>query len=119
MFSPFNVLVAASSISCLADGVASVVGKSFGHHKFNNFGKFPNKSFEGLFSGMFIAFLGPFLVFYVFLPTPQISLITAIGLGLISALIFLLVDSFSTKIADNILNTILPGLAFLLILRFL
>ncbi len=119
MFSPFNILVAASTVSCLADGVASVVGKSFGHHKFNNFGKFPNKSFEGLYSGMLTAFLGVFLVFYIFIPPPGISLLMAVGLGMISALIFLLVDAFSTKIADNILNTLLPGLAFHFILSFM
>jgi len=119
MFSPFNILVAASTVSCLADGMASVVGKNFGTHKFGKFGKFPNKSFEGLFAGMLTAFLGVFLVFFVFIPDSSVSFMMAIAFGLISALIFLLVDAFSTKIADNILNTLLPGLSFHLILFFI
>lgn len=116
MFSPINIIVGTSIVSCLADGVASVVGKAFGKHKFNNFGKFPNKSFEGLFAGMITAFVGVFLVFAVFIPSPDISIGLAAVFALVAALVFFVVDAFSVKIADNILNTFLPGFAFHLIL---
>ncbi len=38
IFSPIQVLLSACVVACVADAMASIVGKSYGHHKMTNFG---------------------------------------------------------------------------------
>ena len=109
ILAPFPVLLAASVVSCIADSMASIIGKSMGRHKITNIGFFPNKSFEGLLAGVLTAFIGVIMVFH-FYPMQNVTPLLVIALALIAALSFAVVDIWGIYIADNVLNTIVPGL---------
>ncbi|MHA1341717.1 MAG: phosphatidate cytidylyltransferase [Promethearchaeota archaeon] len=107
-FAPYQILFIASGISTFADAAASIIGKRFGKHKFPE--KFdPKKSFEGLFAGIFMGFLTPIALLYLF-PFPNQSDLFVLLTGLGCAIIFACTDLFITKIADNITNVFLPGI---------
>ena len=107
---PIQVLFGASVVSCIADAAASVVGKNFGKHKMLNFGRYPHKSFEGLVAGAIFAFAGVVLIFK-FYPLSGLNDMVIYLCALLSTLGFVYIDAFSEKLCDNILNTLIPGLA--------
>ncbi|MHA1682344.1 MAG: hypothetical protein ACTSUE_15515 [Promethearchaeota archaeon] len=85
-----EIAIAGIMISTLADGMAAIIGKSYGKHKI----KRPHdqvKSVEGFIAGTVTAFV--------------ISIIfTNWLLALIGAGIFLLIDYISPPVADNVIN---------------
>ena len=109
IFAPIQVLFAAAVVSCVADSVASIVGKSMGKHKLANVGFYPNKSVEGLLAGVFATLIGVILVF-VYYPIPNVGPMLIFSIALVISLIFALIDLFGKYIADNVLNTLIPGL---------
>ncbi|MBD3352552.1 MAG: hypothetical protein GF364_13775 [Candidatus Lokiarchaeota archaeon] len=115
LFIPFNftIVLAAAIVSCVADAAASIVGKNFGKHKMNNFGRYPNKSFEGFYAGASSAFLGVVLAF-TFYPISGVTVGWQLAFGIIAAASFIYVDAFSKYVVDNVLNTLIPGLLILL-----
>ncbi len=108
IFFPFAVILAACMVSCVADSAASVVGKSFGKHKLENFGIHPHKSVEGCVAGTMAAFTGV-IVAFTFYPYPGVTLGFQVLFGLLAALSFVYSDCFAKYIVDNVLNTVLPG----------
>jgi len=105
-----SIVYGAAVISCVADSVASVIGKSFDDHKMEKFGLFPNKSLEGLVAGAFSAYIGVFLVFHNCLPASTTTWDNMFAL--VGAIIFVIVDAYGKAIADNILNTLIPAFSF-------
>jgi dolichol kinase len=109
LFAPLQVLFCAAAVSCIADSVASVVGKNYGKRKMTNFGRFPNKSFEGLLAGTLSAFISVMAVF-LFYPVAGLESLHIYAISLLCAFSFIYIDAFSTKLADNILNSLIPGI---------
>src|SRR6056297_732641 len=118
LYIPYDaVIFSAAMISCIADAAASVIGKSFGDHKMENFGVYPEKSFEGMLAGAFSAYISVFLVFHTFhkaTPAGWDNLLAFIG-----AVIFILIDAYGKAVADNILNTLIPAYVFWIILSLI
>ncbi|MHA1679370.1 MAG: phosphatidate cytidylyltransferase [Promethearchaeota archaeon] len=97
-------------VATLADGMAAVIGKSFGKHKVNlSHGQV--KSVEGFMAG----FITSFLVALPFL----FSMKYGCFISLVVAFIFLVIDLLSSPVADNILNPIMitVGIDLLLLVR--
>jgi dolichol kinase len=117
IFAPVQVFFSAAIVACISDSVASIVGKSFGKHKLTKIGFYPNKSVEGLVGGMVATFIGIMLVFY-FYPMAGVALWLVIIIALIGALSFAVIDVWGKFIADNVLNTAIPGLFIWIILIF-
>lgn len=115
---PIQILFSVAWVSCISDAVASVVGKSYGKHKMTNFGRYPNKSFEGLLAGAFAAFIGVYLLFEWYPMNNVTGTLLQPILGLVVALVFVLIDAFSKYIVDNVENTLLPGMVLYTILWF-
>jgi dolichol kinase len=110
LFGPFTIFLTVALVESLADAMASVIGKRFGKHKIP---ACPHKSFEGMIAGGLTAFcmtlLGFVLVPWLAVTWPQVLLLAA---G--TAAIFMLIDVFSKKIMDNILNPLVCG-AFMIV----
>jgi len=112
---PTAVMLSATFISCVADALASMVGKFWGKRKLKNLGNHPNKSYEGLLAGMLSSGLGTFIIFTIF-PIANISPLIALACGIFAMVVFFYTDAFATKIGDNVLNSLLSGSGFLLLL---
>ena len=110
----FAIVMAACIVSCISDAVASIVGKNFGKRKMTNFGRYPQKTFEGFFAGASSAFLGVVLVFS-FYPMSGVTMEWQLVLGLLAALSFIYVDAFSKYVVDNVLNTLIPGVIVVMV----
>jgi dolichol kinase len=108
IYSDVHVFFSAAIISCVADAVASIVGKSYGKHKMKKFGRYPHKSFEGLLAGALVSFVGVISLFF-FYPIPGISLYLVATCGLACAIAFVYIDAFAELLCDNILNSLVPG----------
>lgn len=113
MFTPHQVLFVATAVSTFADAGASVVGKLTGKHKFPEHLDC-KKCYEGLFAGSMMAFLSSTMVLILF-PFPGQNELFVLAVGSISTVIFALTDLYVRKIADNITNVILPGIATLIL----
>jgi len=105
LFLPFGIFTAATLITSIGDGVASIMGVSFGRH---HFPKTSCKTIIGYISG-FLASFGVSLI-SLWLFEPYIVPLKMIIIALIGALVFLIIDLLSLKIDDNILNPIFCGL---------
>jgi CDP-diglyceride synthetase len=114
MAAPIQVLFVATVVSAVGDGAASIFGKAFGKHKFPAYLD-KKKSFEGLLAGITASFLSTILIMLIFPVTGQSNLLV-LAIGLSSGVLFAMIDMFARKIADNILNVILPGFATWLLL---
>jgi dolichol kinase len=114
---PAGVLLSCTFISCVADALASIFGKYFGKHKLTHFGKYPHKSYEGLLAGALASALGVVVLLSIF-PIPDISQWYLLICAIWAMAVFLYTDCFSTHIGDNVLNPVLAGSGFLLILLF-
>lgn len=114
VFGPIQVLFIAAVVSSVGDGCASVFGKAIGKHKFPSFLD-KKKSFEGLLAGMIGSLITTIMVLIYFPVQGQTSLMI-LAIGLSSMMIFAMIDLFARKIADNILNVLLPGISAWLLL---
>ncbi|HUW91271.1 MAG TPA: hypothetical protein VMV43_12230 [Candidatus Nanopelagicaceae bacterium] len=105
LFLPFGIFTAAVLITSIGDGVASIMGVSFGRH---HFPKTSSKTIIGYISG-FLASFGASL-FALWLFESYLNPFKIIIMSLSGALVFLIIDLLSLKIDDNILNPIFCGL---------
>jgi len=105
LFLPFGIFTAAALITSIGDGVASIMGVSFGKY---HFPKKSSKTIIGYISG-FLASFGVSL-FALWLFEPHIIPSKMIVISSSGALVFLIIDLLSLKIDDNILNPIFCGL---------
>ncbi|MHA1820895.1 MAG: hypothetical protein ACTSU2_16870 [Promethearchaeota archaeon] len=118
IFAPFPIVLGLAVVPCISDAAASIIGKSLGKHKMTHFGRYPHKSYEGFFAGASTAFVGVILVFEYF-PLPKVSLGVELIMAVMAALAFMYVDAFSKYVVDNVLNTLIPGLIFVIIYYFI
>jgi len=105
LFLPFGIFTAATLITSIGDGVASIMGVSFGRH---HFPKTSSKTIIGYISGFFASF--GVSIFALWLFEPNILPLKMIIMSLSGAFVFLSIDLLSLKIDDNILNPIFCGL---------
>jgi dolichol kinase len=105
LFLPFGIFTAATLITSIGDGVASLMGIGFGKY---NFPKKSSKTIIGYISG-FLASFGVSL-FSLWLFEPYLNSYKVIIISLSGAVVFLIVDLLSLKIDDNILNPIFCSL---------
>ena len=105
LFLPFGIFTAVALITSIGDGVASIMGVSFGRH---HFPKTSSKTIIGYISGFFASF--GVSLFSLWLFEPYIIPLKMIVMALSGALVFLIIDLLSLKIDDNILNPIFCGL---------
>jgi len=105
LFLPFGIFTAAVLITSIGDGVASIMGISFGKR---HFPKTSSKTIIGYVSGFFTSFGVSVISLWLF--EPYIMPLKMIIMSLSAALVFLIIDLLSLKIDDNILNPIFCGL---------
>jgi len=105
LFLPFGIFTAAALITSIGDGVASIMGVSFGRH---HFPKTSSKTIIGYISGFFASFGVSLFALWLFEPYLLPSKIIVMALS--GAIVFLSIDLLSLKIDDNILNPIFCGL---------
>jgi len=105
LFLPFGIFTAAALVTSIGDGVASIMGVSFGRH---HFPKTSSKTIIGYISGFFASF--GVSIFALWLFEPYLILLKIIVMSLSGAIVFLSIDLLSLKIDDNILNPIFCGL---------
>ncbi|MBY8987461.1 MAG: hypothetical protein KGD61_03320 [Candidatus Lokiarchaeota archaeon] len=105
LFLPFSIFTAATLITSIGDGVASIMGVSFGRH---HYPKKSSKTIIGYISGFLASFGVSFFALWLF--EPNITPSKMIIISLSGALVFLIIDLLSLKIDDNILNPIFSGL---------
>ena len=113
VFAPFPIFAAVALITAGADAAASLIGKKYGKHKFNENSK---KTIEGYIAGFSMTFLIVVMISGIYHPFMAVSLTLIVSMAFVASIIFFLVDSILSKsITDNILNPILCGLAMWLI----
>jgi len=105
LFLPFGIFTAVALITSIGDGVASIMGVSFGRH---HFPKTSSKTIIGYISGFFASFGVSLFALWLF--EPYILPLKMIVMALSGAIVFLSIDLLSLKIDDNILNPIFCGL---------
>jgi dolichol kinase len=105
LFLPFGIFTAAALITSIGDGVASIMGVSFGRH---HFPKTSSKTIIGYISGFLASFGVSVISLWLF--EPYILPLKMIIIALSGALVFSIIDLLSLKIDDNILNPIFCGL---------
>jgi len=101
LFLPFGIFTAVALITSIGDGVASIMGVSFGRY---HFPKSSGKTIIGYVSGFFASF--GVSVFALWLFETDIVPCKMIVMSLSGAFVFLSIDLLSLKIDDNILNPI-------------
>ncbi|UYP47131.1 hypothetical protein NEF87_003416 [Candidatus Lokiarchaeum ossiferum] len=105
---PFQVLLSAAWVSCIADAFASIIGKNFGTHHLDKIGIDSKKTYEGLIAGIVSTFLGIWLIFVLY-PVSSFSLLIIFGLALVNSIAFAFIDLYSRNVSDNLLNSLMPG----------
>ena len=105
LFLPFGIFTAVALITSIGDGVASIMGVSFGRR---HFPKTSSKTIIGYVSGFFASF--GVSIFALWLFEPYLIPLKIIVMSLSGAIVFLSIDLLSLKIDDNILNPIFCGL---------
>ena len=105
LFLPFGIFTAVALITSIGDGVASIMGVSFGRH---HFPKTSSKTIIGYISGFFASFGVSLFALWLF--EPYLLPLKIIIMALSGAIVFLSIDLLSLKIDDNILNPIFCGL---------
>ncbi|MHA1239793.1 MAG: hypothetical protein ACTSQU_03265 [Promethearchaeota archaeon] len=105
LFLPFGIFTAAALITSIGDGVASIMGVSFGRH---HFPRKSSKTIIGYISGFLASFGVSIISLWLF--EPYILPLKMIIIALSGALVFSIIDLLSLKIDDNILNPIFCGL---------
>ena len=105
LFLPFGIFTAAALITSIGDGVASIMGVSFGRY---HFPKTSSKTIIGYISGFLASFGVSVISLWLF--EPYIMPLKIIIMALSGALVFSIIDLLSLKIDDNILNPVFCGL---------
>ncbi|MHA1821150.1 MAG: phosphatidate cytidylyltransferase, partial [Promethearchaeota archaeon] len=113
-FAPPQILFIATSMSTFADASASLFGRAFGKHHFPE--KLDSKkTYEGLIAGALAAFLSTALILVAF-PLQNQNYGIIVMVGTVSTMVFIIIDMFIQKIADNITNVLFAGLASWLVI---
>jgi len=99
LFLPFGIFTAVALITSIGDGVASIMGVSFGRR---HFPKTSSKTIIGYISGFFASFGVSLFALWLF--EPYIIPLKMFVMDLSGSLVFLIIDFLSLKIDDNILN---------------
>lgn len=105
---PVQAMFIATYVACISDAMASIIGKNFGRHKLTNFGRYPKKSWEGLISGACTTLIGTIIILFTY-PITGLDALWIFFIGILIMGIFISIDLFSTRISDNILNSLIPG----------
>ncbi len=115
---PTQVLFSAVWVSCIGDAIASIIGKNFGKKKLK-IGYYPEKTLEGLITGILTSFSGIFLIFIIF-PIGGLPIYAIFLISFMSGLVFALSDLFIKIFCDNLVNGLLTGFStWILILLFI
>ncbi len=115
IFAPFPIFAAVALITAGADAVASLVGKKYGKHRFNEDSK---KTMEGYFAGSSMTFLIVVLMTGIYQAYMPVTMAIVVSMAFVASMLFLLIDATSEHITDNILNPILTGLGMWWIFLF-
>jgi len=107
VFAPFPIFAAVALITAGADAAASLVGKKYGKHKFNESSK---KTIEGYIAGFSMTFLIVVMITGIYHPFMAVGVNIIVTMAIVASMLFLLIDAFAGNITDNILNPILTGL---------
>jgi dolichol kinase len=114
MFFPPQPAMVTIAISGLGDAFATIIGVTFGKHKYK---KGSSKTWEGGVGGFVSSVIFGLFSFCVLIPIYGGSILKGIIISLVGAGVFLLTDYYSPPIemSDNILNPLLIGfITFLL-----
>jgi len=116
LFQPIGPLVicTAMTMAIFGDMAANLIGRLYGKKKIRN----TNKSYEGLFSGVLVAFLSGIILFFILEVYQIINLILFILFPIIGAIIIGVLDFIDLEIDDNLtypffISTILFFLYFI------
>ncbi|OLS15350.1 MAG: hypothetical protein RBG13Loki_1024 [Promethearchaeota archaeon CR_4] len=107
LFAPYQLFLSVALITSLADAAASLVGKQFGKHHLSATSK---KTFEGLFAGAVAAFTIVALAMGTL-----VSITIALSMAAIATSLFVLVDIFTKKLSDNIVNSLACGTGLVIV----
>ena len=110
IFLPAQPAMITIAISGLGDAFATIIGVTFGKHKYK---KGSSKTWEGGVGGFVSSIAFGFLSYFLLMPVYGGSILKGIILSIVGASIFLFTDYFSPpiKMSDNILNPLLIGVA--------
>ncbi|MBD3226962.1 MAG: hypothetical protein GF329_02145 [Candidatus Lokiarchaeota archaeon] len=108
MFCPAQSAMVTISISGLGDAFATIVGVTFGKHKYK---KGSSKTWEGGVGGFVSSFGFSLLSYFLLMPLYDGIILKGITMAIVGSVIFLLIDYLSPPIemSDNILNPIIIG----------
>jgi len=103
---PFGVFAASALIAAIGDAAASLFGLKFGKR---NFPKKSGKTIVGYIAGFLASFGVSYLALWIFESNLETVKIIILSFG--GAFMFLIIDIWSPKIDDNILNPICCAIA--------
>ena len=98
-----EIVMASISISAIADGAASIVGRRFGRHEYKTVFSRKRKTLEGLLTATIVSFSLSF-IFLIY----RFGVYSFI-LAFIATLVVDIVDWLSLQISDNLLNPLLTS----------
>jgi dolichol kinase len=104
-----DIVMASISISAIADGAASIIGRRFGRHGYTGALSRKRKTFEGLLSATIVSFALS-LIFLVYRFGIYSLLIAFVATGVLD-----LIDWLSPQISDNLLNPVLTSWAMVFV----
>ncbi|MHA1270601.1 MAG: diacylglycerol/polyprenol kinase family protein [Candidatus Helarchaeota archaeon] len=114
MFLPAQPAMITIAISGLGDAFATIVGVTFGKHKYK---KGSSKTWEGGAGGFVSSFAFGMLSYFILISIYGGTILKGIIISIVGATLFLIIDYFSPPIemSDNILNPLVIGVATYLI----
>lgn len=113
LFQPIGPLVICTSMtmSILGDIASNLIGRTLGRKKIRN----TNKTYEGLFAGIIVAFISGLIVLVILTDFYLINLLALIILPLIGSLIIGILDYIDLEIDDNLsYNFVVSSVLFLI-----
>ncbi len=110
MFLPAQPAMITIAISGLGDAFATIVGVTFGKHKYK---EGSSKTWEGGVGGFVSSFVFGLLSYFLLMTTYGGTILKGILISFAGAAIFLLIDYYSPplEVSDNILNPLVIGIA--------
>ena len=114
MFFPAQPATITIIISGIGDAFATIIGITFGKHKFK---KGSSKTWEGGIGGVVSSLIFGILCYFLLMPIYGGSIINGTIMALVGAGLFFIIDYFSPpiKMSDNILNPLIIGFGTYLI----
>jgi dolichol kinase len=115
LFVPIPILFATTFLTSFSDAMASLIGKKFGKRKLSKTSK---KTVVGLIAGGITTFMICFITFTLSVEIP-ISLGKSLLMSIVASILFMILDAFTLKISDNMLNPLICGGGMVLIFYLL